>query len=455
MRPGWASADETLGHLLPGRCVLMSLRSVLYVLLVVWACGALLAALAGWVWAACWVSGWLLVAWLFERWQRARLFAWLGPSPFPGKRRTWAELRRLIERRIQAEQSKARELAISLRRYGEVGIAFPDGMAVLDANNALEWINPAAEEHLGLEHARDRGSAVCNLIREPGFADYLAGDLFETPLQLHSSRHPGRIYSLRIVPFGSSRKLLVSRDITQYKRLEAIRTDFVANISHELKTPLTVVSGFLETLQDALRELPPEEALRYVELARDQALRMERLVNDLLTLSKLESGQPLWHEEWLSVRDLIAEVVDDIRAMSRGRHTIEMRVSGNPLILGARDELRSALTNLGSNAVRYTPDGGRIVFAFDGEHLSVEDNGIGIAAQHVPRLSERFYRVDRGRSRESGGTGLGLAIVKHVMERHQGWLAIKSELARGSCFCLHLPPERMRSGQAPVPERAD
>jgi two-component system phosphate regulon sensor histidine kinase PhoR len=255
-----------------------------------------------------------------------------------------------------------------------------------------------------------------------------------------------------VVPYGDARSLLLSRDITQIEKLESMRRDFVANVSHELKTPLTVVNGFVETLLDGFPEMSEEEARSFLTLVHEQAQRMQRLIEDLLTLSALETGRPPPSEESVAVDELLAEVADEARALSGCRHKIELIGRSGDRLLGSRSELRSALGNLVSNAVRYTPEGGAIGIAWqrgvDGSGaFSVSDNGIGIESQHLPRLTERFYRVDRGRSRESGGTGLGLAIVKHALTRHQAVLEIRSEPGNGSTFTARFPPSKVRGSQ--------
>jgi len=241
--------------------------------------------------------------------------------------------------------------------------------------------------------------------------------------------------------------MLLVRDITQMERLETMRRDFVANVSHELKTPLTVVSGFVETLEDGWQDMQPEEIRHFLALAGEQAARMRRLIEDLLTLSALETDAPPLEEE-VDMPAILAEIREEAQVLSSGRHTISLDNQGPDRLLGNAGEIRSALANLASNAVRYTPGGGRIDLhwqqtADGGAAFVVADTGIGIEDRHLPRLTERFYRVDRGRSRETGGTGLGLAIVKHVLERHGARLAIESRPGQGSCFTAQFPSRRV------------
>ncbi len=380
----------------------------------------------------------------------ARLVRWLSlpvGTTVPAGVGAWEGAFAALHRRARRAAERQLELSVALERFRSAGQALPDGVVVLDGHHDIEWLNATAAGHLGLTLDQDRGSHLTNLVREPEFVRYLEGGQYAEPLVLHPGRNPGLTLALQVVPYGQAQKLLLSRDISQLEKLETMRRDFVANVSHELKTPLTVVSGFLETLLDCLREIPPEEAERYLNLAREQALRMERLIEDLLTLSALETGSLAPAEEKVPLAELLAEVADEARALSAGAHRILLKAPGGGSLLGSRAELQSAFGNLVGNAVRYTPAGGTVEIAWEGGadgggSFSVKDDGIGIEAQHLPRLTERFYRVDRGRSRESGGTGLGLAIVKHVLTRHQATLEIESQPGSGSCFRIRFPPRR-------------
>ena len=386
---------------------------------------------------------------LYHVFHLARLWRWLNQpagTPVPAGIGSWDMVFAALHRRSRRAAERQLELRLALERFRNAAQALPDGVLILDTQHAIEWLNATAESHLGLTLEQDRGFRVTNLVREPEFVRYLESGQYAEPLVLHPNRSPGRTLALQVVPYGAAQKLLLSRDISQLEKLETMRRDFVANVSHELKTPLTVVSGFLETLLDCLREIPADEAERYLGLAREQALRMQRLIEDLLTLSALETGVATVPEERVPVAELLAEVADEARALSAGRHRVELKAPAGGYLLGSRIELQSAFGNLASNAVRYTPEGGGIEIswtAVDGGGLfRVCDTGIGIEAQHLPRLTERFYRVDRGRSRESGGTGLGLAIVKHVLTRHQALLEIESQPGRGSCFGIRFPARR-------------
>jgi two-component system phosphate regulon sensor histidine kinase PhoR len=324
----------------------------------------------------------------------------------------------------------------------------PDGVIVLDADDHISWANATAERYFGLDARRDHGQPILNLVRNPDLVSYLKGGAYGQPLALRLARDEERVLSLRVVPYGQEEKLLLSRDITQWERLETMRRDFVANVSHELKTPLTVVSGFLETIADGNVRLEEPRGQQVLALMRSQTDRMLRLIDDLLTLSALESSAQPAREAPIDVHQFLRAVADEARALSAGRQTIQLRLGPPATLWGDEHELRSAIVNLVSNAIRYTPQDGRIAIEWterDGEGgwITVEDTGIGIEARHIPRLTERFYRVDTGRSRDTGGTGLGLAIVKHVLTRHEARLEIASEIGKGSRFAAAFPPRRV------------
>jgi two-component system phosphate regulon sensor histidine kinase PhoR len=291
---------------------------------------------------------------------------------------------------------------------------------------------------------RDQGLRLTNLVRDPAFVAYMGAGRFASPLLFSPLALPAATLSLAVVEFEPARSIVVTRDVTQSERVDAMRRDFVANVSHELRTPLTVIKGFLEAMIDAGADLDSTR-LHHLNLMYEQADRMHRLVEDLLILSRLESQEGPESEEDVDAAQLVAEVADEARTLSAGRHRISVEAEKLRL-RGSRDELRSAYSNLMSNAVRYTPVGGqftlRCVAQDGGVALQVEDTGIGVAPEHIPRLTERFYRVDKSRSRETGGTGLGLAIVKHVLIRHQGRLDVQSEVGHGSVFSAWFPPER-------------
>ena len=353
-----------------------------------------------------------------------------------------AELHRFLKRR-DAEQD---QLARALTRFRAAARALPDGVVILDRDNHIEWSNPTAAHHFGIDARRDLGQAITNLIRHPDFVAYLDGHDYGQPLALRGVRMDSAL-SVRLIEFGEDRKLLSSRDVTADERVDTMRRDFVANVSHELKTPVTVLSGFIETLADDAFEPTPSQRKRFLSLMAEQATRMQRLVEDLLTLSALETTAAPADEQPIELRAFLERMADEARALSAGRHSVEVRVDDGASLLGSRAELHSAFSNLLSNAVRYTPDGGRVCLVWRVDEgrgvFSVTDSGIGIEPRHIPRLTERFYRVDNGRSRETGGTGLGLAIVKHALARHQAVLDVTSEPGRGSTFSAVFPPGRV------------
>lgn len=363
----------------------------------------------------------------------------------------WSLVYGYLNRRVRNGQVAQMELKRQLKRFRQGSEALPDGIITLRPGNIIDWFNPAAERHLGLRRGMDEGAALTNLVRQPDFVSYLeknAGGRNSEPQVIRSVRQPGLTLSLQIIEFGANQSLLLTRDISAVDRLETMRRDFVANVSHELKTPLTVVKGFVETLQEMDLRQEADDAQSYLLMVQEQASRMQHLVEDLLTLAGLETGNLPASEDQVSLSGLLAEVRAEAEALSGGRHFIDSTAVDGCMVLGCRQELRSAFANLTSNAVRYTPDGGHIRLEWcktaQGGEFSVVDDGIGIEAQHIPRLTERFYRVDRGRSRESGGTGLGLAIVKHVLTRHQAELVITSTPGQGSRFSVRLPKARVR-----------
>ena len=366
----------------------------------------------------------------------------------------WAEVSALLRRyarRTRADQDLLRE---ALERSRLVGAALPDGVVILDGTDRIEWCNPAGERHFGIDLQRDRGQQIVYLVRQPEFVEFVKrrAGVREIPLRnLNNTEHS---LALRVVPFGRDGQLLVSRDITNEEKSERVRRDFVANVSHELRTPITVVSGFLETLAD-MKQADARVLARSIELMRDQAGRMQRLVEDLLVLSRLESGQAISRDDNVDVPEMTRKLVRVGEHLGRSQHRITADVGTTCRLRGSESELHSAFGNLVSNAVRYTRAGGQIEISWQTEGdtavFQVRDSGIGIAPEHIPRITERFYRVDRGRSRETGGTGLGLAIVKHVCQRHDATLEVDSVPGQGSRFRMRFPASRLlASTEAPA-----
>jgi two-component system phosphate regulon sensor histidine kinase PhoR len=375
-------------------------------------------------------------------------------TPVPEAKGAWGAAFSALYRRTRARNERQRDLATTIDRFRNAVEALPDGMVILDATNRIQWANRRALSHLGVDLAKDTGRPLANFVRAPEFIRYLETENFADAVVVESQREPGATLSIQVVPFGVDERLLISRNITQVEAVARMRRDFIANVSHELKTPLTVVAGFLETLQDM--KLEPRQRTRYLHLMAEQANSMQRLVDDLLTLSTLESEHTVRADTSFAVLPLLLEVSADAKALSGKRHQIVLDFATPAIVTANRDELASAFGNLVSNAVRYTSDGGTITLGWQVDDegrgaFSVTDTGIGIAPEHIPRLTERFYRVDRSRSRATGGTGLGLAIVKHVLLRHQAALDVTSELGSGSTFTVLLPARRVSPEPLPDP----
>jgi two-component system phosphate regulon sensor histidine kinase PhoR len=392
-----------------------------------------------------------------DRWNLRRLIRWAASpigTPVPSAIGLWGDAFAALYRRARMTAEQRAQLHEALERFRQAAQALPEGVAILTAKLGIEWLNGEAERLLGLDNERDAGAPIMNLVREPEFVDYLQTGDFGGSRQLRSLRKPGDTMEIQAIPFGQERIMLLVRDVTKLERVETMRRDFVANVSHELKTPLTVVLGFVETLEDGWHDMAPADVRRFLGLSAEQAKRMQRLIDDLLTLSALETDAPP-ADERVDMAALLAEVREEVVALSGGRHDVVMAADGPAALLGSARELRSAFGNLATNAVRYTPAGGRISLAWQetadgGACYSVTDTGIGIEPQHLSRLTERFYRVDRGRSREMGGTGLGLAIVKHALERHGARLTVESRFGEGSRFAAIFPPGRIAGATPPA-----
>ena len=345
---------------------------------------------------------------------------------------------------VEAEQMKSDQSRFTARidRYRLSLSALPEGVVLFRQGHTVEWCNPAAEKHLGI--------MALNLVFDnQKIVEYLESGDYSKPIEI-KSHEPGRILLLFAVVADKTHFIMVTRDITEQRRIDSMRKDFVANVSHELRTPLTVITGFLDMILRG-KELDEKTLHEHLCLMQQEAERMQSLVNDLLSLSRLESKDEQESEppEVVNMAKLVASLAEDGVALSRGRHTIDTDISCNQAVLGQVDELRSACLNLVTNAVRYTPDGGKIEISWrydpkeESAIFAVQDNGIGIDAEDIPRLTERFYRVDKSRSREKGGTGLGLAIVKHVAIRNHCRLDIQSEPGKGSTFSLIFPKDSL------------
>jgi two-component system phosphate regulon sensor histidine kinase PhoR len=398
-----------------------------------------------------------------ERRRGSRLLAWVRDAsdrPAPRDGGYWAELAYRVEKALRARERAASEEREQYRQFLQAIEASPNGVLLLDAADQIEWCNSVAADHFGLDPQRDHRQRLTNLVRAPAFVHHLQEGVYDETVVFPAPGSRGTL-SVLVRPYGERRKLVLSQDITERERTEAMRRDFVANVSHEIRTPLTVLAGFVETL--ATLPLEETERRRVLELMAQQAQRMQALVSDLLTLAQLEGGPRPPSDRWVGVAALLAQARNDAQALSEGRHLLEVSpppgtAAASWELAGSSTELHSALGNLVSNAIRYTPAGGRIALTWrvrgDGcGEFEVSDNGPGIAREHLARLTERFYRVDGSRSRESGGTGLGLSIVKHVMQRHGGEIDIASEPGQGSSFRLVFPAARVRAAQ-PVAAQA-
>lgn len=350
----------------------------------------------------------------------------------------WTDIFSRLYRLRREDQKHQTELAEWLARFRQAMMLLPDGVVIMDDVLFLEWCNPAAESHLGLLEQRDKGMRVTNLIRHPDFIDYVILGRYEQPLTL---TFRDRKLIMQIIPFENRRQILVTHDATESQRIEEMRRDFIANASHELRTPLTVINGFLE-IAAAQKNLDPATREGHLRLMIEQGKRMQNLVEDMLALTRLESIDYPLRAEDIDMESMLGQIYREAQALSGQKHDISLEMNG-PDLRGSGEELRSAFGNLVSNAIRYTPENGKIRIAWtahpDGPQFSVSDTGIGIAAEHISRLTERFYRVDKSRSRETRGTGLGLAIVKHVLLRHDAVLHIESRLGHGSRFVVTFP----------------
>lgn len=392
-----------------------------------------------------------------------RLVKWLRGDlarEAPRARGIWGEIAYRIERTMRQRDHALSQEQQGFAEFMSAIEASPNGVLLLDQADQIQWLNPMAALHFGLDPARDRLQRVTNLVRSPIFVAYLQAGVFDDPVVFST---PGRDTTLSVIVsrYGDDMRLVLSQDITERERTEAMRRDFVANVSHEIRTPLTVLAGFVETI--ATLPLTDVERERVLGLMQQQTARMTTLVEDLLTLAKLEGSPRPPADRWTPVARLFNQVESEARGLSAGRHAFRFAVTSEDEIAGNDSEWTSAVANLVSNAVRYTPAGGTISVGWThradgGAEIEVRDTGPGIAREHIGRLTERFYRVDGSRSRETGGTGLGLSIVKHVVQRHGGELDIQSELGRGSTFRIGVPASRVRpsaSAQAVVPESSE
>ena len=351
------------------------------------------------------------------------------------------------------------QLSAAVERFNLTANTMPDGLLILSPSNEIEWCTPHAEKQLGLDLNTDKNLPIVNLIRDSQFIAYLYGKDYSEPFKLKSWQNPEVVFEIRLMPFESKQKLLICRDMTQLEKVDTMRRDFIANVSHELRTPLTVVGGFLETLTD-MEGAVPDALKNYFAMMLEQTVRMRRIIEDLLALSTIESNNEAPDDVEIDMASLLSTIKNDALGLSHGlkksKHKVHLEADATLNLIGGQDELHSAFSNLVSNAIRYTPPPTKdrrgeifITWQLVNEQpvFTVRDTGIGILQQHIDRLTERFYRVDRGRSRETGGTGLGLSIVKHILIRHQAKLEIISEIGKGSTFSVVFPKARIAQQQ--------
>lgn len=423
-------------------------------------------------WRFAWLGAWLgaLLWFLIDAWRARRLLKVLRTDVTALSGRgvgVWGEVSERIRHLLRAREQQTRQAETRLEEFLAAIQASPNGVVLLDEQGRIEWCNQTAAAQFGIDAERDLLQHLANLVRDPAFVAYLASWNYSRDVLINAPANPGMRHghairlSVQVHPYAGNRRMLLTRDITALEQADAMRRDFVANVSHEIRTPLTVLAGFVETLQNL--PLSADERTRYLAMMAQQSHRMETLVNDLLTLSKLEGGAPPPGRQWTPVRALLAHSEDEAKGLSNRLntqgHRLSVKIEATSELAGSATELQSAMSNLLSNAVRYTPAGGSIEITWrllpDGRaEFAVRDSGPGIAAEHIPRLTERFYRIDRSRSRETGGTGLGLAIVKHVAQRHGAELRIESHIGEGSRFALVFPLSRVRPVQPVNPNLA-
>ena len=395
----------------------------------------------------CYLAATLLhLAWLYRN--LLRLLTWLrnrSTLDAPESPGLFEEITLEIDYLRERHRKRKKTLASYLRQFQQATRALPDATIVLGEDGEVQWANEASARYLGIRWPEDMGQRITNLIRHPTVREFVLAKRTESALEIPSPISPHRFLSILLAPYGESRWLFVARDITELHRANLVRSDFVANVSHELRTPITVFRGYLELLYEQ-RDMAPPPWLPALEQLNAHANRMQELVEELLLLSRLEQSDRVSDPEPVLVSEMLADILKQARIVSGAReHLFTLETDATLRILGSASELKSCFTNLVVNAVNYTPARGviRVRWFADarGAHLEVQDNGIGIAEEHLDRLTERFYRVDSARARGDGGTGLGLAIVKHVLIRHSGTLDIRSQLGAGSTFRCDFPPE--------------
>ncbi|AWL11107.1 Histidine kinase [Saliniradius amylolyticus] len=389
----------------------------------------------------------MLLGWHY--WQLYRLHRWLWHSKKmtpPRTRGVWEHIYEGVYYLQRRNRNKRKELGALVKRFREGSEALPDAAVVVDAASCIVWCNRLARIELGLRWPDDAGRRIDNLIRHPEFIEFFHQGHFDHPIAITSPTNMEKILEYRMMPYGEQHILLVARDITRISQLEDMRKDFVANVSHELRTPLTVLNGYLEMFAGGTQSMPDEFVRKAFTEMSEQSVRMQSLVEQLLVLSRIEASSERIYEKMVDVPAQMQTIESEAQTLNKEKgHQIEFHIDPNVKVFGVETELRSAFSNLIFNAVHYTPNGGHIRVDWRLEQgqarFSVTDNGEGIAERHLARLTERFYRVDKARSRKTGGSGLGLAIVKHVLSHHNSKLEISSEVGKGSCFSFRFSPE--------------
>jgi len=352
-----------------------------------------------------------------------------------------------IHRLRQRSRKRKKRMSELLRRWQDSSGSLPDATVVINTNGTIAWFNLTASSMLGLKPS-DTGQHITNLIRNPRFVHFIREADYTEHMEIPSPLDVSKVLNVRLSAYGNKQHLLLVSDVTHLRRLMTMRRDFIANVSHELRTPLTVILGYLESLKDE-ESLDQDDIKQYMDRLEPSAKRMKSLVEDLLMLSSLDTDAPASVEssEVVNVAGMVRNICAEAEQLSGGRHEFHCNIDKGLKIRGVDKEIYSAFMNLVSNAVRYTPDGTRVEILWqedgDGAKFCINDNGPGIQPEHIPRLTERFYRVDVGRSRQTGGTGLGLAIVKQVLRRHDATLEIHSRVGQGASFCCHFPAARL------------
>jgi two-component system, OmpR family, phosphate regulon sensor histidine kinase PhoR len=406
----------------------------------------------GFLWPT--IAAMLLLSLIIHLRYLTRLRSWLNTPKqvdLPLADGIWGEVYDGLLNLQKRNRKRKRKLAAILAEFQASTEALPDGAVVLGPNGEIVWFNTAAQALLGLRVQQDVGLRIANLVRKPVFTEYFSRDDYSGEVECDSPINADTMLSFRIIPYGNGQRLMIVRDVSDLRRLETARRDFVANASHELRTPLTVLRGYLDVMEPETRKGGSlHDWTSPMSEMRAQAARMEALINDLLKLARLEANIINTRQDLLDVPRMLARTHEQAKTMSKGQHRIEFDIEPELRLYGRDSETQSVFTNLVSNAVQYTPQGGIINVRWwgddSGAHFSVADTGIGIAEKDLPRLTERFYRVDTGRSRATGGTGLGLSIVKHALEHLDGKLSIESELGVGTTFTCSFPIHRVHAG---------